>query len=78
MVIRSVDTSRVAVEEGERRVRAAIESTPGDAVVQLRIDGPLPAALGAASLRAMAGARTVTLGSAASRFTVTENRRSDV
>jgi hypothetical protein len=39
----------------------AIESTPDDAVVQLRITGPMPAMLTAATLRAIAGTRTVML-----------------
>ena len=43
------------------RLTAAIESTPDDAVVQLRITGAIPATLTAATLRAIAGARTVTL-----------------
>jgi DNA repair exonuclease SbcCD nuclease subunit len=44
-----------------RRLAEAIDSTPGDAVVQLRVTGLLPPALTAATLRAVAGARTVTL-----------------
>jgi exonuclease SbcD len=44
-----------------RRVAEAIESTPGDSVVQLRVDGQIPSTLTAATLRAVAGARTVTL-----------------
>jgi DNA repair exonuclease SbcCD nuclease subunit len=44
-----------------RRLAAAIESTPGDAVVQLRIAGQVPSTFTAATLRAIAGARTVTL-----------------
>jgi DNA repair exonuclease SbcCD nuclease subunit len=44
-----------------RRLAAAIESTPGDAVVQLRVTGRVPSALTAATIRALAGARTVTL-----------------
>jgi hypothetical protein len=43
------------------RLTAAIESTPDDAVVQLRVIGAVPATLTAATLRAVAGARTVTL-----------------
>ena len=43
------------------RVAAAIDSTPHDAVVQLRLQGAVPAALTAAAVRAMAGERTVTL-----------------
>jgi hypothetical protein len=44
-----------------RRLAAVIESTPGDAVVQLRVTGQIPSTLTAATLRAVAGARTVTL-----------------
>jgi hypothetical protein len=47
--------------EVHARLAAAIESTPDDAVVQLRITGAIPAMLTAAALRAIAGARTVTL-----------------
>jgi predicted phosphodiesterase len=36
-------------------------ATPGDAVVQLRVTGRIPSTLTAATLRAVAGARTVTL-----------------
>ncbi len=47
-----------------------IETTPPDAVVQLRIEGNLPPGtagpLGAASLREMAGERHLALGGAAS------------
>ena len=43
------------------RVAAAIESTPDDAVVQLRVSGVVPAGLTAAMLRTMSGARNVTL-----------------
>jgi DNA repair exonuclease SbcCD nuclease subunit len=43
------------------RLAAAIASTPADAVVQLRVKGAIPATLTAATLRALAGARTVTL-----------------
>lgn len=43
------------------RVAAAIESTPCDAVVQLRVEGRVAAMLTARTLRAMAGARNVTL-----------------
>jgi DNA repair exonuclease SbcCD nuclease subunit len=44
-----------------RRLPAVIESTPGDAVVRLRVTGQIPSTLTAATLRAVAGARTVTL-----------------
>jgi DNA repair exonuclease SbcCD nuclease subunit len=47
--------------EAHARVAAAIESTPADAVVQLQVRGVVPATLTAAALRAIAGARNVTL-----------------
>jgi DNA repair exonuclease SbcCD nuclease subunit len=49
--------------EGEAHacVADAIASTPPDAVVHLRIDGPFPRGLDAAALRRMSGARNVTL-----------------
>ena len=43
------------------RVASAIHSTPEDAIVRLRVIGPVPPALTAETLRAMAGARNVTL-----------------
>jgi hypothetical protein len=43
------------------RLAAAVDSTPADAVVQLRVIGPIPTMLTAAALREIAGARTVTL-----------------
>jgi DNA repair exonuclease SbcCD nuclease subunit len=48
-------------EEPHALVAAAIESTPGDAVVQLRVRGAVPTTLTARALREMAGARNVTL-----------------
>jgi DNA repair exonuclease SbcCD nuclease subunit len=51
----------VAASEALARVAAAIESTPSDAVVQLRVTGTPPPALTAARLREMSGARNVTL-----------------
>ena len=47
------------------RIAEALEATPADAVVQLRIDGPVPVALTAATLRELAGTRTVTLAASA-------------
>jgi hypothetical protein len=44
------------------RIVSAVESTPADAVVQLRVTGAMPATLTAAMLREVAGTRTVTLG----------------
>jgi DNA repair exonuclease SbcCD nuclease subunit len=43
------------------QVADAIASTPPDAVVQLRVTGPVPRGLSAAALRGIAGARHVTL-----------------
>jgi exonuclease SbcD len=61
MVSRSVcldDTNR---SQAHARLAALIESTPHDAVVQLRVTGSAPAMPTAAALRAMAGARNVTV-----------------
>ncbi len=52
----SIDASKV-----QAHLAAAIESTPDDAVVQLRVAGAMPPMLTAAMLRAVAGTRTVTL-----------------
>ena len=61
MVTRTVSFSGADEMAVHRHLLAAIESTPGDAVVQLRVTGPIPSTLTAATLRALAGARTVTL-----------------
>ncbi len=60
MVTRSVCFGTADATEVHARLARAIESTPPDAVVQLRITGRFPAAL-TATAREMAGARTVTL-----------------
>jgi DNA repair exonuclease SbcCD nuclease subunit len=62
MVARTVHFDDADPTEGHARVAAAIDSTPHDAVVHLRVTGAIPATLTAATLRAMAGVRTVTLG----------------
>jgi DNA repair protein SbcD/Mre11 len=61
MVARTVHFDDADAMGGHLRVAAAIDSTPHDAVVHLRVTGTMPATLTAAALRAMAGARTVTL-----------------
>jgi DNA repair exonuclease SbcCD nuclease subunit len=61
MVTRTVSFGDVDDMTFHRRLAAVIESTPGDAVVQLRITGQIPSTLTAATLRAVAGARNVTL-----------------
>jgi DNA repair protein SbcD/Mre11 len=61
MVARTVHFDDVDAMEAHARMEAAIDSTPHDAVVQLRVTGAMPATLTSATLRAMAGARTVTL-----------------
>jgi DNA repair exonuclease SbcCD nuclease subunit len=61
MVTRTLFFGDCDATEVQARLAAAIESTPGDAVVQLRVTGAIPATLTAAALRAVAGARTVTL-----------------
>jgi DNA repair exonuclease SbcCD nuclease subunit len=47
--------------DAHARLATAIASTPDDAVVQVRVTGAMPALPTAAALRAMAGARTVSL-----------------
>jgi len=61
MVTRTVSFGDTDVMTVHTRLAAAIESTPGDAVVQLRVAGQVPPGLTAGTLRALAGARTVTL-----------------
>ena len=61
MVTRSVSFDDADDMTMYGHLAAAIESTPWDAVVQLRVTGHIPATLTAATLRALAGARTVTL-----------------
>jgi DNA repair exonuclease SbcCD nuclease subunit len=62
MVARAVHFDDADPMEAHARVAAAVDSTPHDAVVHLRVTGALPSTLTAAALRAMAGGRTVTLG----------------
>jgi DNA repair exonuclease SbcCD nuclease subunit len=61
MVARTVHFDDRGSMEAHERVAAAIESTPHDAVVQLRVTGAAPVTLTAAALRAMASGRIVTL-----------------
>jgi DNA repair protein SbcD/Mre11 len=61
MVTRTVHVDDRNSMEAHERVAAAIDSTPHDAVVHVRVTGAMPPTLTAAALRAMAGVRTVTL-----------------
>ena len=61
MVSRTVFFGDAIAMEVHARLTAAIESTPDDAVVQLRVIGAMPALLTGATPRAIAGARTVSL-----------------
>ena len=61
MVTRTVSFGDADDTTAHRRLAAVIESTPADAVVQLRVTGRVPPILTAATLRTVAGARTVTL-----------------
>jgi exonuclease SbcD len=61
MVTRTVACADVSGTEAHARVAAAVASTPQDAVVRLRIAGPIPQTLTAAALRTLAGRRNVTL-----------------
>jgi DNA repair protein SbcD/Mre11 len=61
MVKRAITFAGVDTIEARARLAAAIDSTPDDAVVQLRVTGAIPPMLTAATLRAIGGARNVTL-----------------
>jgi DNA repair exonuclease SbcCD nuclease subunit len=61
MVVRTLAFRAAGEADAHARVAAEIDSTPPDAVVQLRVTGAMPATLTAAALRSMAGARNVTL-----------------
>src|SRR5262249_16460385 len=61
MVTRTVSLGDADAMTVHKRLTAVMESTPGDAVVQLRVTGEIPSTLTAATLRAIAGARSVTL-----------------
>lgn len=61
MVTRTLSVAGVDSAEARARVASAVESTPDDAIVQLRVTGASQAMPAAAMLRAMAGARNVTL-----------------
>lgn len=68
MVIRTLSFADADAREAHARVAAAIESTPDDAVVQLRVTDAVPPTLTARALRELAGARNVTLGGAVARI----------
>jgi exonuclease SbcD len=61
MVTRAVDLRGVRAVDARARVAAAIDSTPDDAVVRLRVRGSIPPTIDAALLRSLAGDRTVTV-----------------
>jgi exonuclease SbcD len=61
MIVRAVPCSGMRRAEVIALVARAIEESPADAVLQLRLAGSIPGGLDAASLRAMSGARNVTL-----------------
>lgn len=64
MVTRTLSFDGIDIGEALARARAAVASTPRDAVVQLRVTGAVPAGLTARALRDMSGARNVTLAAA--------------
>jgi DNA repair exonuclease SbcCD nuclease subunit len=70
MVTRRLSFGGVDATEAHARVAAALQSTPDDAVVQLRVEGEIPATLTARTLRAMAGARNVTLAAQSLRSVI--------
>jgi hypothetical protein len=76
MVTRTLSFGDPGASEVHARLSAAIESTPHDAVVQLRVTGAMPATLTAAMLRAVAGARTVTLARGTGHATRTTHEAS--
>jgi DNA repair exonuclease SbcCD nuclease subunit len=61
MVTRTLSFDGLDEGEAHARVAAAIDSTPGDAVLQLRVMGAIPRGLTAEALRLMSGARNVTI-----------------
>ncbi len=61
MVARTLAAGAASALEIRARVAAAIESTPPDAVVQLRVAGAIPPALTGELLRSLAGRRNVML-----------------
>lgn len=61
MLTRSLCLDGLDEGEASAMLRAAIASTPGDAVVQLRVLGAWPAGLNAEALRALGGTRNVTV-----------------
>jgi DNA repair protein SbcD/Mre11 len=66
MVICRLSLAGLGAAAAREEVERAVRATPADAVVQLRVDGPPPAELepllAAASLRAIAGERNVSIG----------------
>lgn len=62
MVTRTLTFHDLDAVETDARAASAIQSTPDDAVVRLRVLGPLPTTLTAEKLRGMAGSRNVTIG----------------
>jgi DNA repair protein SbcD/Mre11 len=66
MVVRTLSLENVDASEAHARTAAAIQSTPEDAVLQLRVTGPPPPSLSAAAVRAMGGERHVTFAFRAS------------
>jgi DNA repair exonuclease SbcCD nuclease subunit len=61
MLTRTISFADVDAAEVYARVSAVVGATPENAVVQLRVTGPIPPVLTAATLRAIAGTRNVTL-----------------
>ncbi|MGE5814580.1 MAG: hypothetical protein ACM36C_08850, partial [Acidobacteriota bacterium] len=62
MVTRTLTFRDLDAVEADERAASAIQSTPDDAVVRLRVLGPVPTTLTAEKLRGMAGSRNVKLG----------------
>ncbi|MGE5360362.1 MAG: metallophosphoesterase family protein [Bacteroidales bacterium] len=61
MVTRHLSLAGAGHSDAMARVAAALDSTPEDAVVRLRVTGSIPPTLTAAVLRSLAGARNVSV-----------------
>jgi DNA repair protein SbcD/Mre11 len=75
MVTRTISLGDANPLETHARVAAAIESTPRDAVVRLRVTGAIPPTLTAKTLRSLAGARNVTLAVRTGDVAAVDSRR---
>jgi hypothetical protein len=79
MEVRRLSLAGLGLAAARACLGRALSATPADAVVQLRIDGPVASEveplLAAASLRALAGDRNVSIAAAASSPRVVSRSR---